>query len=104
MSGNSTDRRDYDIAASQSAQDEFQAVASHLESLLDQRDSDVKAAMADYQADGVSTEYAAKEARWNAVAQQVRDIIHALRQAMARNDETAQTAMSRGKAAVDSIG
>ena len=67
--GNSIDRRDYELAASQTAQENFNAVASRLEALIDARDRDVKTAMADYLADGVSEDYAAKEARWNRVAE-----------------------------------
>jgi hypothetical protein len=102
--GNSLSRRDYDIAASQNAQDNFNAVASQLESLIAQRDADVKAAMSDYQADGVSDDYAAKEVRWNTVAGRVQEIIRALRSNLVSNDETAQTAMAKGRAAVQNIG
>ena len=58
---NAADRRDFDIPASQAAQDHFNAVAGHLESLINQRDRDVQLAMSDYQADGASEEYTAKE-------------------------------------------
>ena len=44
---NQGDRRDYDIAASQNAQDNFNRVAGQLEALIDQRDNDLQAAMAD---------------------------------------------------------
>lgn len=104
MAGNSTDRRDYEIAASQTAQDNFNAVAQRLESLIDQRDRDVKAAMADYLADGVSEDYAAKEVRWNTVAGEVRTIIRTLRASLEKNDATAQDALKKAKASVDAIG
>jgi uncharacterized protein YukE len=100
---NATDRRDFDLGASGNAQDNFNAVASRLEALITQRDSDVKTAMADYQADGSSEEYAGKEQRWNRVATEVCTIINTLRQSLASNDESAQTAMQRAKAAVDGI-
>ncbi|KQO62215.1 pore-forming ESAT-6 family protein [Curtobacterium sp. Leaf261] len=102
--GNQADRRDYDVAASQNAQDNFNAVAAQLESLISQRDSDVKAAMADYQADGVSDEYHAKEQRWNTVAAEVRSIITTLRSSLQSNDESAQGAISKAKSAVGNIG
>ncbi len=104
MSGNATDRRDYSIAASQNAQDNFNRVAGRLESLIDQRDADVKAAMSDYMAEGVSEEYAAKEMRWKNVAAEVKGIIHALRSSMEQNDASAQAALSKAKSAVDAIG
>src|SRR3982751_6389317 len=70
-SGNAADRRDFDIPASQTAQDHFNAVAAHLESLISQRDRDVAMALADYVADGASEEYHAKEQRWHRVAGEV---------------------------------
>ena len=102
--GNQADRRDYDVAASQNAQDNFNAVAAQLESLIAQRDSDVKAAMADYQADGVSDEYHAKEQRWNTVAGEVKQIIATLRASLQSNDESALSAISKAKSAVGNIG
>lgn len=104
MSGNNIDRRDFDLGASASAQDNFNAVASRLEALIDQRDRDVKAAMADYLATGVSDEYAAKEARWNRVATEVRTIVRTLRASLERNDATAQDTLKKAQAAVDAIG
>ncbi|GCD21394.1 pore-forming ESAT-6 family protein [Cellulomonas algicola] len=104
MSGNSIDRRDFDLGASTTAQENFNAVAQRLEALIDARDRDVKTAMADYQASGVSEEYAAKEARWNRVAAEVRTIIRTLRGALEKNDATAQDTLKKAKAAVDAIG
>ena len=101
---NQADRRDYDVSASQSAQDQFNAVAAHLESLIEQRDADVNAAMANYDAEGISEAYAAKEARWHQVGAEVKSIIHTLRSALTSNDETAAQAMQRAQAAVDQVG
>jgi predicted ribonuclease toxin of YeeF-YezG toxin-antitoxin module len=101
---NSSDRRDYSVAASQSAQENFNKIAAQLEGLIAQRDKDVKAAHADYQADGVSDAYIAVEARWTKVADEVKTIISTLRSSLAKNDETAQTAISKAKSAVDAIG
>lgn len=102
--GNQVDRRDYDLGASQSAQDNFNQVATLLEALISQRDGDVKAAMADYQADGVSEDYHVKEVRWNRVATEVRQIITTLRTSLANNDETAASTIAKAKAAVDAVG
>ncbi|MCU1527886.1 MAG: hypothetical protein JWP75_1649 [Frondihabitans sp.] len=104
MAGNQADRRDYDVAASQSAQDNFNRVAAQLESLIDQRDSDVRAAMSDYQADGVSDEYQSKELRWKNAAAEVKQIIATLKRSLAQNDETAQQTLQKAKSAVDNIG
>ena len=101
---NQMDRRSFDLAASGSAQDLFDASARRLEALIDQRDADVRTAMADYTADGVSDEYAAKELRWRTVATEVRTIIATLRASLGQNDESARQAMQRAGAAVAGIG
>jgi len=100
----STDRRDYDINASQNAQANFNTVAAALEALLDQRDRDVRAAMSDYAADGVSDDYNAKEQRWKNAGAEVRTIINTLRTSLEENDGTAQTTLSRARSAVENIG
>lgn len=104
MAGNIADRRDYDVGASQEAQDNFNRVAARLEALIDQRDADVRAAMSDYSADGVSDDYAAKELRWKNAAAQVRSIIDTLRTSLERSDETAQSAINKAKSAVANMG
>lgn len=104
MAGNITDRRDYDIAASQNAQDNFNTIAAQLETLIEAREADVRSAMADYSADGVSDDYAAKELRWKNAAAQVRQIIDTLRKSLEQSDETAQSAISKAKTAVSNIG
>ena len=79
MSGNQIDRNDYSVGASQAAQANFEAVASQLEAALDRRDADVKQAMAEYQADGVSDQYAQLEQQWNTAGRQVREVINGIR-------------------------
>lgn len=101
--GNQADRRDYDEAASGTAQENFNRVASRLETLITARDADVKAAMADYEATGVSEEYHAKEAQWNTVATEVRVIIRTMRESLQQTDSTAQNVLSRAKGIVESI-
>ena len=98
------DRRSYDVAASQEAQGNLQSVIARLEGLIGQRDADVKRAMADFQADGVSDQYHDKERRWNAAATEVRSIIALVRGTLEQNDGTAQSTLARARNAVDSIG
>ena len=98
------DRRSYDTGASGEAQRILQSVIARLESLIGERDRQVKAAMADFTADGVSEQYHGAEQRWNRSASEVRSIIHLLRTTLEKNDGTAQTALQRAKAAVDGIG
>ncbi|OBY95588.1 pore-forming ESAT-6 family protein [Actinomyces oris] len=100
---NQTEMRSYDVNASQESQSNFDRVASRLETLITQRDSDVKAAMAQYQADGVSEEYQVKETRWNNAAGEVRGIISTLRGSMQTTDEGAQTALQQARQSVDDI-
>jgi hypothetical protein len=97
------DRRSYDIATSTEAQGNLQAIVAQLEALINDRDAAVKAAMADFLADGVSEQYHDKEVKWNSAAGEVRSIISLVRTTLQRNDETAHSTLSRAKAAVDGI-
>ncbi|MCT1436116.1 pore-forming ESAT-6 family protein [Brachybacterium paraconglomeratum] len=97
---NQIDRNSYNIGSSESAQANFEQVAARLEALLDRRDGDVKAAMAEYQADGVSEEYAALERQWNSAGTQVRAVITAIRNSLQENDEVARRALAMAKAAI----
>lgn len=95
--------RAFNTISSGESQSEFNRVAGLLESLLNLRDQQVKAAMEHYEATDVSEEYRAKEIRWNTKAQEVRDIIKLLRQSLQQNDETALTALRQAGNAVASI-
>ncbi|MEU8891905.1 pore-forming ESAT-6 family protein [Streptomyces sp. NPDC048442] len=103
MAGN-TDRNSYDTTASSDAQLNIQAVIGRLEQVIRDRDLQVKAAMSDFQADGVSDEYHGKELRWNRASNEVRSIIRLLKSTLEKNDGTAQQTLARAKAAVDNIG
>jgi hypothetical protein len=97
------DRRSYDTGASGEAQANLATVVARLEALLNRRDADVKAAMADFQADGVSDAYHGKEVRWHRAGGEVRQIIALVKTTLERNDGTAHETLARAKAAVDSI-
>ncbi|GAB2990733.1 MAG TPA: pore-forming ESAT-6 family protein [Actinotalea caeni] len=101
MYSNDDGRNDYDIGASQEVQSRFETIAGLLEAALGRRDSDVKAAMAVYQADGVSDQYAAMEAKWNAAGEEVRNIITTLRNSLGTNDEIAATALKKAASHVN---
>ncbi|MBD3006226.1 MULTISPECIES: pore-forming ESAT-6 family protein [unclassified Streptomyces] len=98
------DRRSYDTGASGEVQGSLGMVIGQLERVLTDRDRAVKAAMADFTADGVADEYHGKEARWNKAAAEVRQIIHLVKATLEKNDGTAQQTLARAKAAVDAIG
>lgn len=98
--GNQQDRNDYDINASQSAQQNFETVAARLEAALQRRDQDVKTALADYQADGVSDEYQQLEQQWNDAGIAVRQIIQTVRDSLQQNDDIALTALQKARAAL----
>ncbi|WP_419994491.1 pore-forming ESAT-6 family protein [Streptomyces boninensis] len=99
-----TDRRSYDTGASGEVQGSLHGIIGRLEQVLDARDTQVKNAMADFAADGVSDEYHGKELRWQSAASEVRNIIHLVRQTLETNDSTAGSTQQRAKAAVDGIG
>ncbi|MET9095987.1 pore-forming ESAT-6 family protein [Streptomyces cyaneofuscatus] len=100
----STDRRSYDTGASTEVQSNIQLVIAQLEQVITARDTQVKAAMNDFAADGVADEYHGKELRWNATSQEVKNIIQLLRTTLEKNDGTASQTLARAKAAVDGIG
>jgi len=79
-------------------------VIARLEEVIAARDGQVKAAMADFTADGVADEYHGKEMRWNRSSQEVKNIIQLLKTTLEKNDGTAQHTITRAKAAVDNIG
>ena len=60
--------------------------------------------MAQYQADGVSEEYRAKEVRWSRAAGEVRSIISTLRGSLQSTDESASAALAAAGAAVEGMG
>lgn len=99
-----TDRRSFDTGTSQQVQGDLAGIIGRLETLISQRSSDVAAAMADFQADGVSDEYRTVEDRWNRAAGEVRTIIDLVKSTMTKNDDTANTTLSRARSAVQSIG
>jgi hypothetical protein len=98
------DRNSWDDGSADEAVANFNQVASQLESLIGQRDQDVRRAMSDYQADGASEEYQAKERRWQNAAGEVRSIITALRSSLEDSQSIAQTAASAAARAVADIG
>ncbi|MDT9700110.1 pore-forming ESAT-6 family protein [Streptomyces sp. P17] len=102
--GQSLDRRSYDTGASAEVQMSLTGIIGQLERVLTDRDNAVKAAMADFTADGVADEYHGKELRWNRAAGEVREIIRLVRSTMENNDGTAQSTLAKAKAAVDNIG
>lgn len=98
-----SDRVAFNINDSQSAQTNFIAVANRLEQLIAERDKEVKTAMSDAIIDGADATYIAKEQRWTTISENTKAIVQALKQAMTDNDATAQSALSKAKAAVDAI-
>jgi uncharacterized protein YukE len=97
-------RRSYDTGASQQVQGDLGSIAGRLEAVINDRDRAVQQALADFQADGVSDEYATVERRWNTAAAEVKSIIALVRDTLNKNDDTAAAALSRAKSAVSGIG
>jgi hypothetical protein len=98
------DRRSFDTSTSQAVQSDLTGIVSRLEATISQRTADVNAAMSDFQADGVSDEYRVVEQRWTSAATEVQQIITLVKTTMTRNDETATTALTQARTAVQSIG
>jgi hypothetical protein len=98
LAGNS-----YDDRASAEAQAKLQATIARLEAVINQRERDVKQAMANFTAEGVSDEYFAKEQRWNRAADEVRSIINDLKDTLVGNDGIAEGAQSAARGKVYAI-
>ncbi|WP_035832741.1 hypothetical protein [Jonesia quinghaiensis] len=88
----------YSRAAMSEAERNVLANAQQLERVISDRRRDVAAAMAQYEATGVSAEYAAKEERWVAAADSVLEIVGTLREAMNRTNRDADDACARLRA------
>jgi hypothetical protein len=99
-----SDRRSFDVGTSQQVQGDLAGIIARLEAVISQRSADVSAAMADFQADGVSEEYRTVEDRWNRAASEVRTIIDLVKTTMVKNDDTATTTLAKARTAVQSIG
>jgi hypothetical protein len=97
------DRNSYDTAHSGEAQGNLHNVIGQLEAVLSAREAQVKAAMANFLADGVSDEYHGKELQWNSAANEVRSIITLLKSVLGENDSTAQSTLAKAKASVANI-
>lgn len=97
-------RLSWDTGASTETQGNLQTVIARLEQLIGTHDSDVKAALNDFTADGVSDVYTGKEAKWAAAAAQTQHIIDLVKRTMSQNDSTAQTTHSQARSAVEAIG
>lgn len=97
---NDASRNDYNIASSQSTQDKLNEIAAQIETQLTQREADVRATLAVYQADGASEKYHQLEQNWLTAAAEVRQIIADLRAALASNDEVAQATLAKAAAAI----
>ncbi|MDE3723910.1 pore-forming ESAT-6 family protein [Nocardiopsis sp. N85] len=93
----------YDIGASQEAQGNINTIMNRLEAIIGEHDTDVSAAMSDFEATGVSEEYSAKELKWHNAANEVREIIRLVRETLETNDSTAQETLSRANSAVQNI-
>ncbi|MFI5270060.1 MAG: pore-forming ESAT-6 family protein, partial [Chloroflexota bacterium] len=91
------DRISYDTSVSSSVQSDIQSTIGQLESLIAEREKAVAAAMADYQADGVSDEYQVVENRWKSAAGEVKNIIALVRQTLDLNDQTAASAGQKAR-------
>ncbi|WP_341393873.1 pore-forming ESAT-6 family protein [Arthrobacter sp. G119Y2] len=100
----SQDRLSYDTDTSSAVQGDIQSIVGRLESLIGEREKAVNSAMSDFQADGVSEDYQAVENRFRNAANETRNIIALVKQTLNLNDQTASSAGSRARGAVQNIG
>lgn len=100
----SQDRVSFDTDTSASVQGDIQSIIGRLEALIADREKAVSTAMSDFQADGVSEEYQAVEVRFKNAANETRNIISLVKETLNLNDQTATSAGSRARGAVQNIG
>lgn len=100
----SNDRIAYDTNASSGVQSDISGIIGQLETLMGQRDAQVNAAMADFQADGVSDDYHQVEQRWRKASGEVRTIISLIKNTLELNDGTAGGTQAKARQAVQNIG
>ena len=91
------DTNAYDVAASQTVQDDFDSAASKLEAAIMRHDTDVQQAMTEYQAEDVSEGYHAMEKQWKDAGDVVKAIIKTLRESLSKNDDIAISTMHKAK-------
>ncbi|GAA3284742.1 hypothetical protein GCM10027060_07120 [Nesterenkonia halophila] len=99
-----TDRISYDTDASGQVQGDIEQIAARLETLINDRDQQVAAAMSDFQMDGADAEYRSVEQRWRSASDEVKGIIQLVRTTLSENDQTAQSTQQRTRSAISGIG
>jgi uncharacterized protein YukE len=97
------DRLAYDTGASAESEMTIAQVVMLLELLTGDRNAQVKQALSDFFAEGVSEEYGAIELDWEQTSENVRIIIDELKRVLEENDGIAQQTAQRAAAAVAAI-
>ncbi|MCW2525649.1 MAG: hypothetical protein JWM76_509 [Pseudonocardiales bacterium] len=97
------DRRAFDTSSSGQAQANLHQIIGQLETLIAARHGHVQKAMSDFTADGVSDDYHGKETQWHGAANEVQGIIDLLKGTLVKNDDTAGTAQTAAKNAVNNM-
>jgi hypothetical protein len=97
-------RNSYDTAASGEVQATVHRLAGQIEALIAAHQKNVRAALADASASGVTESYRAVEDRFNKAAASTLGIIRTLKETLRANDATAQATLKKAQAAVDNIG
>lgn len=98
------DRISYDTGVSSQVEADISQITSRLESLINERDQQVMAALSDFQMDGADAEYQQVETRWKNASTEVKNIITLVRQTLEENDQTATSTQSRTRSAIANIG
>lgn len=98
------DRKSYDTGIAGTTEDSINTIINRLETLLNERDRQAKAALADFRMTNTDEEYHRVETRWQNASKEVREIITILRQTIGKNTQTASQAMTKASVAVANIG
>ncbi|ONI73697.1 hypothetical protein BWI15_09685 [Kribbella sp. ALI-6-A] len=99
-----SNRNSYDSGASGETQAAIKSLSAQIESLIAQHQANVKAMRGDATMTKVLDEYGAVEAKFNAAATEVQNIIKSLASTLAEFDTHADTAFKAASKAVTDIG
>lgn len=98
------DRISYDTGVSSQVESDISLITSRLESLMNERNTQVMNALSEFQMDGADQEYQQVETRWKNASAEVRNIIALVRQTLEENSQTAVSTQNKTRSAIANIG
>ncbi len=98
------DRKSFDTGKADQAGDSIEGITNRLETLINERDRQAQAALADFKMSHADEEYHRVERRWKDASNEVHEIIRILRGTIGKNTQTATTTVTKTRGAITNIG